>query len=75
MFVALLTIAPVVSAAKTRSGVNWRSPSRLGARLSGPGLSWQIAHRRSNPRTCAAGEDGSAEVCGDGCGDDGDGGG
>jgi hypothetical protein len=39
MFVALLTIAPVVSAAKTRSGVNWRSASRLGARLSGAGLS------------------------------------
>ena len=69
MFAALLTIAPVVSAASTRSGVNWRSASRLGARLSGPGLSRQMAHRRSNPITCAAADGGTAGDCEDGdCG-------
>src|SRR5262245_33813746 len=66
-FVALTAIDPVVSAARTRSGVNWRSASRLGARLSGPGLSWQIAHRRSNPITCAAGDAGMAGACVAGC--------
>ena len=37
--VARDVIEPVVSAASTRSGVSCRSASRLGARLSGPGLS------------------------------------
>jgi hypothetical protein len=48
---ALTAIGPVVNASNTRSGVNRRSASRLGARLSGPGLSWQVAHVRSKTIT------------------------
>src|SRR6476620_6323743 len=65
---AFVAIGPVVSAARTPSGVNWRSASRLGARLSGPGLSWQVAQCSSNPITCLAVEPGTFGDCeGGGC--------
>ena len=66
MFSAWLTIDPVVSAASTRSGAIWRSASRLGARLVGPGLSWHVAQRRSKPITCAALDAGTAGESADG---------